>query len=680
MIKRIISLLLVFTSIFSAFVINASASDGEEFISEVALIYEDSVEDALEEIKGTDWKLFEQDLNANADVVFDDGVYLIYKTTTNVEEAITDLRVMDMYGGYSSTDYKKQLEATRAAYTKLVGYVRTAANEFKTLYLAGDRMAELAYRQMNYYKDIGESELLMGDFLLNIPSDEALVTVMMEGSYYVYFNLLSLLAIGISGDGEEVLAKRIAEMYQIKDTLTDKDYYDAASTLSDKFMEIRASILRYEALKSEYDITDEEMTEEEYEFVSTYATTALTLEQISYGDMTLKDFLSTTDWTIQDLYPIVAALSEGQRALTELGLFTTVLQYSAPSKPIDDLIALIEENEASMKDDKGQIKPYDVYMGVDRSIYDGVFAFTSNAERQQALTGIEWTRDYYLDNEAANNIPWAACGTIAGAGVLVGLAPVALLPTISAVWKISAFFSPTVTAAGKVVSGFFTRACQDAWVGTYRLFVGTNVPPYFYGAGVALILIAAGIAGISVWYGYYNPDYTPIPDNMIDVKETDLGDRYIKYTAAKVFDDGELSEKNADFNAYEGKEWIALYYTKDATAGKCLIPNFVCKDNDSSVARRHQGISMFGETKAFNLNSHVFGKNAPGVYVTIRYSTTKKAAAELPSVVGSMFATGMLYAVTAVGGVSVGAAATLFIQKASAKKKKEPEEELPRES
>ena len=83
--------------------ITASAATAETFLSDVALVYEDSVEDAQEAIAGTDWKVFSKDLNPNADYIFDDGVYLIYKTSTNVEDAITDLRVMDMYGGYSTT-------------------------------------------------------------------------------------------------------------------------------------------------------------------------------------------------------------------------------------------------------------------------------------------------------------------------------------------------------------------------------------------------------------------------------------------------------------------------------------------------------------------------------------------------------------------------------------------------
>ena len=185
--KRIISLLLIVTTLFTTFAVNVSAASNEEFISEVALIYKDSVEEAKAAIAGTDWKLFEKDLNPNADYMFDDGVYLIYKTSTNVEDAITDLRVMNMYGGFSISNYEKQLEASREEYKKNVQEIRTIAAEFKALYEAGDAMAVLAYRQMNYYKDVKttngtETDMLMGDFFLNLPADDLkVVQVLLEG-------------------------------------------------------------------------------------------------------------------------------------------------------------------------------------------------------------------------------------------------------------------------------------------------------------------------------------------------------------------------------------------------------------------------------------------------------------------------------------------------------------------
>ena len=661
--KRIISMLLIVATLLTTFAVNVSAASKEEYISEVALVYEDSIEEAKAAIAGTDWKLLEYDLNPNADAMFDDGVYLIYKTSTNVEDAITDLRVMDMYGGYSTGNYKNQLEASREAYLKMVKYIRTAAAEFKTLYEAGDEMAKIAYRQMNYYRD-ADTKMLMGDFMLNIPSDEALVTVMMEGNMYVVTNLVSLLAIGISGASGETLATRIDAMYQIKDTLTDIDYYDKANLFSTEFSELAAAVKRYNALSSEYDLTDEDMTEEEFEFLTQYVVIAGMLEQIPYGDETLKDFLTKDGWELKDLYPVVAALSEGQLALSEMGVFTTVLQYSAPSKPIEKLYATLEEVEAEMTDADGNIKVFDVYAGVDRSIFDGNFAFTTAAERQQALTGKEWTYDYYLSEVAEENVPETAMLALVGSG-LATLVAVPVTIRITSILASKSVLKLGTTKGTQVLSAKIWYFLTGGDIGYTPI---SGAAKYFYAAGIGLLVAAIGVYYISVWHGYYNPDYTPIPDAMVDVKETDIGDKYVKYTAAKVYEDGKLSEKNADLNAYEGKEWNALYYTKDATAGNCLTPKFVYSESNSTIARRHQGISMFGETEAFNLNSHVYNDDAPGVYVTIRYSTTKKAAADLPAVVGSMFGAGAFYALTALGGAGLGVGGTLLLQKAKKKK------------
>ena len=647
--KRILSFVLILATMFSLFAIYASAAKQEEYISEVALVYEDSVEEARAAIAGTDWKLYEKDLNPNADYMFDDGVYLIYKTSTNVEDAITDLRVMDMYGGYSTANYKKQLEASRKAYMTAVSYIRIAVAEFKELYAAGDDMAKLAYRQMNYYKDIGETNMLMGDFLLNVPSDQALVTVLMEGNAYVVTNLITLLAIGISGGSNGTLAERITANYAKRDTFTDTTYNSVAELFFEDFREIAALVKRYDALSDRYDLTDEDIGEEEAEFLVNYATLALTLEQIPYGEGTLKDFLAREDLTLRDLYPILAAFTEGQLALADIGVLDTVFLYSSPSASIKDLYQLVEQTEREITEN-GTRKTFDVYTGVDRSIFTGDFAVTTDALRQQALTGTDWTKDFYLDEKAMDNIPVIAVASVASVGVAAMIVPTLVKMGIKRAIDTAVGYSAKALVCqkwAKVISFLSAKkAVGDALVPTVS---GVKI---LAAAGIALVVTAVGIAGVSVWYGYYNPDYTPIPDTMIDVKVSDIGDKYVKYTAAKVY--GDENGKNADLNAYQGKEWNALYYTKDATAGKCLLPTFVCSDNDASVARRHQGISLFGETQAFNLNSNVFSKDAPGVYVTVRYSTAKKAAADVPSVVGSIFATGAPYAVTALSGAIVG--------------------------
>ena len=679
--KKIISLLIIVTTLFALCTMSVSAAREEEFLSDVALIYEDSVEDALEEIEGTDWKLFEQDLNPDADRTFDDGVYLIYKTSTNVEDAITDLRVMDMYGGYSTTSYKRQLEKSREQYKQAITDLRKATAEFKEAYEAGDEMAKLAYRQMNYYKDIKteggtETDMLMGDFFLNLPSDEQIVQVFMEGNTYIVLNLVSLIAVGISGADGTTLSSRIAEMYKVKDTLTDEKYYDDAKALVTAFAEIKAKLLRYDALSEEYDITDEneEMTEEEYQFLTQNATVADLLTTIQYGDKTLAEFLRG-EWETKDLYPIIAAFTEGQMALVEMGQLETVLKYNAPSKPVEELNKTVDELEEGLKDENGNLRVFDVYMGVDREIFKGDFAMTNEAERKQALTGETWDWGSAGSRSLGVSIGYIVSSVVdaAFAGVSIGIAVK------------SALLESAKNAADAIVAEGFKHgfvggeaAHQSANMAlsnavsaqqSFKLkWAGVGSKTAY--ASVALTLIILGAYGISTWYNYYNPDYLTVPNTLIDVRETDIGDKYIKYTVAKVYNDEE--GRNADLNAYQGKEWNALYYTKDATAGNCLTPKFVYKDNDSTIARRHQGISMFGETEAFNLNSHVFNSDAPGVYVTIRYSTTEKAAADMPDVVGSMITTGALYTLTAVGGAGLGVGGTLLAQRAKKKKKDEP--------
>ena len=661
--KKIISLVLAI-ALLCSIATPAYAAKNEEFVSEVALVYANSVEDAKKAIEGTEWKLWEQDLNANADYMFDNGVYLIYKTSTNVEDAITDLRVMDMYGGFSSANYEKQLEASRAEYTKMLADLRIATDEFRTAYIGNDPMAALAKMQMNFYKDVKteggtETGMSMGDFFMNMPSDEQVVQVLFEGNAIAVSNLITLLAIGISGSYESSLADRIAQKYAIRDTLSDDKYYDDAVVLYKAFETIRAKLLRYDALSAEYDLTDEDMTEEEFVFLSEYASIAAILKEITLDPIegfTLADVIHTGKYTYKDFYPIAAALTEGQMALVRMGQLETILKYGAPSASPEELRGYLSDYIAQANKEHDDIfaKGINVYAGVDRSIFKGSYAMTTAAERNQALTGETWDISSTAEDSKALLI---ASSALAGVGAVLGGISLGVMVR-AAVYKF------TIWVASKISYSVASAVLSIDYTMFFVHYMPTAVGILPIAAG--FVVIAAGIAGVSLWYNYYNPDYTEIPNVLIDVRETDLGDKYIKYTAAKVF--GE-EDKNADFNAYEGREWIALYYTKDATAGNCLTPNFVFSDNNATIARRHQGIAMFGENAAFNLNSHVYDSNAKGAYVTVRYSNTKKAAADLPAVVGSMFSAGACYAVAALAGVGVGVGGTLRWQKA--KKKKE---------
>ena len=102
----------------------ASAADNNEqkYISEVKIGMGETSEQASKELLEEGYTILKDDSGNYADLNKDAGsksilkegpnqkiVYLGYKTTANASDAITDLAVMNMRGGYSFEDYEKMV-------------------------------------------------------------------------------------------------------------------------------------------------------------------------------------------------------------------------------------------------------------------------------------------------------------------------------------------------------------------------------------------------------------------------------------------------------------------------------------------------------------------------------------------------------------------------------------------
>ena len=105
MTKRIISLMLTVCLLFLATVpVSAARVYAEEYISDLRIVYASDYSGAkrtLIDLGLEDYKVFNANLNENTGKK---GVFLAYKTTTDIEDAITDIAVMQMNGGYSEGD------------------------------------------------------------------------------------------------------------------------------------------------------------------------------------------------------------------------------------------------------------------------------------------------------------------------------------------------------------------------------------------------------------------------------------------------------------------------------------------------------------------------------------------------------------------------------------------------
>ena len=192
-----------------------------------------------------------------------------------------------------------------------------------------------------------------------------------------------------------------------------------------------------------------------------------------------------------------------------------------------------------------------------------------------------------------------------------------------------------------------------------------------YAVGAFMMAYAAYSYGSQI-HSYYNPEYKDIPTVMIDLVQTEDGDRYIKYDAATM---ATLNDKKgydaADLNAFEGQRWNALYFTKSYEAGKPLLANAASLKvvTDSNVApENHLAVHRFGESVCYDLNKYNFEYD-DSIYLSIAQSDNQKSfVTDVPTVIGSILGGG-LYFLIAGAGAALGIGGTLGTQKIVKKKK-----------
>ena len=396
--KRILSMLLIFCMLFLATVpAFAAKKDDEEYLSDLRIVYADDFNEAKAIIAGSGlegYKLFNANLNENTEKR---GVYLAYKTTTDIEDAITDIAVMQMNGGYKEGNYQAMIQQSYNEYIAVGETYLDAIDYFVKAYKAGDFLAKSAYRQLNFYtvKTEGIEEVpdyeweLIGDIFVDGVEATDLATMFMEGNSYVLSNIRSLLAMGVSynEDGAHYLEKVADEAEKMTadpNVYEAKNYDELASIIAGNIITFGKMFAELATCEDELDYTDDEFTENELVYAE-YKSLADRMREVSYlGGKTLYDFCLEYRFNSKDLtslYPLVAALNEGQEAMTRVSHYYDVVLYSMsdlPEENLDEKLASLEETYSGVA--------FNIYTGVDRTIYRDTFALTSAAYRADAYT------------------------------------------------------------------------------------------------------------------------------------------------------------------------------------------------------------------------------------------------------------------------------------------------------
>ncbi len=734
--KAALSLVLAMVLTFSTCANVLAASNKSTYIKDVVLSYGKTADEAKAWLTENGYEILDYDLNEGADDTFSTAraVYLGYTTTNDAEEAITDMRLMNMKGGYSVQDYQMLLEDQKANIKLFMDNFIVAINEYRANYKAGQGRAVAAHDMLNLLYD-DDSQQYMGDALLNkikeeytdeewsaLSEDEQakvadMTTILMQANSDAVLTIEQTLATATdtgdtlwidryesAGSYDDMLdaimeeknlsvneaekalaaeydedAKTIAAQFE-----TYKDYLEKYTNSDISFENTEAEIEAYQAEHADFDQVNWFAAGTQYELIS----------RLMNDGISLYELVTSEDYDVKGadsylLYPLVSCLTEGQRACLE---FLPMYQVVALGINND---AAAEEGMESLTDELTEKLKTSIYDGVDRTIFGGDVALTNEAIRLQAATGKNAV-DTGWDHISGASIALYASFAVSLAmtvGAWVANAHFYNLQVeySSMAYNIGAAKAAVADNVEKIAAGgatmdqinTYNQAAMDA---RDAVRVGARAQgwaTFFKYAGIAMTCISVVLIGLSLWStyndlkDYYNAEFTPIPMHMVDENTNDSGEKvYTYYDAVKcnrveagfVTDANKLLGDYGDINGDVGRQWVALYTTKDKAAGDPITSVPVVQYKSSDIPKESStALSMFGENVAQNLTNEQLGytydDDMGGIYMF--YNVDESAFA------GSVFSDSSYILISVAAAAVIGVAA--FFAGAGVQKKKTQE-------
>ena len=165
--------------------VQAASKKTPVYIKDVRLFterkYGKYVEKWIEE-QGSDWHVAAERISEGGEGAFQMsvGASIVYQTTTDPKEAITDLALMNEKGNYDFEAYEIFLKEQKSQYRDMVNDLKTMRAEYKKNYENKVDTAVKAHDLMNMYIE-DDSDMLLGDLLLTA-DDDKLTDVLLQAN------------------------------------------------------------------------------------------------------------------------------------------------------------------------------------------------------------------------------------------------------------------------------------------------------------------------------------------------------------------------------------------------------------------------------------------------------------------------------------------------------------------
>ena len=615
--RRILCVILSL-SMLAALAVNASAESVEAqtlYLKDIKLIYAQTKSEAQEQIpKG--YKLLDNDLNKGSDT--DYQVYFAYTTTTDPSEAITDIKMMNMNGGFVLSDYEEQLQDVQENVKKMANDIKIAVEIFTQNYQKGTYGAMAAYRALSAFTvDEADNQNLADYFLYGNPGDSFYVKLLLNAHQNIISSILSALTMAVQGDPGDTWLDRLAKIEDPYDCY-DPSYWGNSEILWEQFCgfyDVYKTIdhRRYDdgnggifiPQEGDQPPVDINPTPEQPDITNNgaevlYEIAYRVLQQYSFGTgETVSEWL-LSDYVFEDMYfenfyCLVEILTPEELAMMRLcGPLNMILATGIDSGIYKDYLDNMDEIT-------GGKAVCSIWAGVNVDLFRSSIGITDEAVRRIAETEFEQG----LNNEGDDGMDTAlkTAGLVAACGL------------------VAAGIGFTV---GKIAGAFISASLSNAILVSISLSAKAVVASIFgalaTAAGVAAIVVALVVAIVFLvnWIIEYHkethPTYTDIPEYMYDFVSDGSGNsQFILYEGVR-FQDGRV----ADVNVWEGREWHAMYVSRDKAAGAPIEADFVVRYGDGHIDKDYAGLANFGYANAENLNHYDFDDEVSGVYVTYR--------------------------------------------------------------
>ena len=626
---RILSLVLCVV-MFSLLVLNVFASEQtveKQYVKDVKLVYAESKDEAKKNVPDG-YVFLDQNLNEGTDE--DSQVYFVYSTTTDPNEAVTDIKMMNMKGGFVLSDYEEQMKDVNESVKKLANDVKIATEVFAENYAKGTYGAKAAYRALSAFTLEEDGGQTLADYLIygNV-EDSFYVKFVLNAHQNVLSAIISALTMAVQGEEGDTWLDRLANNIEDPFYVDEQpSYWDDSQILWKQFYSF------YEVYKtidhSKYDpappkeTPDEtpddpsaspavpEVDPETQPDIETNGTEALyelayrTLDKYEFktGETFAEIFLDPAVFKInkeqfENFFCMLEVMTPAELAMMRLcGPLNMILSTGMDEATYKDYVNRLDEITG------GESACY-IWEGVNVELFHSSIGITDEAARKIAQT--EFERELNNEGDSLGMAGLKTAGLIAACGaVSLGLG-IATYFGFGAL-MLTCFSGTSLTAAASAIS-----------------IAGTIFGAVSLALGIATIAVALVVAIVFfvIWiieiFKEEHPEYTEIPEFMYDYVEDEVGNyQFVLYEGVK-FQDGRV----ADVNTWEGKEWHAMYVSHDKAAGAPIEADVKVTYGDGKIDEGYAGLSNFGYVNAQNLNAFAFEDEVNGIFVTYRQEKLK---------------------------------------------------------